>query len=64
MYCYLAGIEGTEYPDLKIRNCLDEEKIKELIAGREYFSTGNHAINRPMINILNSLYPEKSKYEI
>lgn len=64
IYCYLAQIEGTEYPDMKIRSYLTEQTIKNMISGRPYFSTGNHSMNGQMIKVLNELYSNKSKFEI
>lgn len=63
IYCHREGIEGSEYPDLKIRTPLPEKKIKQLIEGREYFSTGEGAMNRDMFRVLNNIYPQKSKFE-
>lgn len=63
IYCRVNNIKGTDYPDLKIRTYLSEHKIKNLIAGRPYFSTGNNAINSSMIKVLNDLYPTKSRFE-
>ncbi len=62
-YCHINGIEGEDYPDLKFRTKLSEQKIREAIKGRPYFSTGNYAINQPMLNVFESLYPNKSKFE-
>lgn len=63
IYAFLHSIEGTDYPDLKIRVHYTYDTIKRLIAGRPYFSTGNYSINHDMIKVLNELYPLKSKYE-
>lgn len=73
VYGYLAEYDGKycrdkdftikEYPDLKIREPLRENKIRELIKGRQYFSTDDGAINRDMVKVLESIYPFKSKYE-
>lgn len=63
VYCFIAGIEGTEYPDLKIRTQLQEQQIKQLIEGRPYFSTGNYSFNRAVINVLEEIFPNKSIYE-
>lgn len=63
IYALLAGIEGTEYPDLKIRTPLLEKQIRQQIEGRQYFSTGNSSFNKAMINVLEGLFPAKSKYE-
>jgi hypothetical protein len=62
-YCHLNQIKGTDYPDLKIREPLTKEPILKLIEGREYFSTGDAAISPGMLQVLNTLYPNKSYYE-
>lgn len=62
IYCRLNGIEGEYYPDLKIRRLIYEKELRELIKDRPYFSTGD-VLDKPVINVLNELYPEKSKYE-
>lgn len=63
IYCHNNGIEGVEYNDLKIRGPQHEKSILEMIDGRPYFSTDNGAVNTSMIKVLESLYPNKSKYE-
>lgn len=63
IYAMHACIEGTEYPDLKIRSLVYEEPLRKLLEGRPYFSTSNTAMTKPTITVLNELYPEKSKYE-
>lgn len=63
IYCHRQGIEGEEYPDLKIKIPMYERKIKRLIEGRDYFSTGEGGMNRDMFRVLESIYPSKSKFE-
>lgn len=63
LYCHYAGIKGTEYPDLKIRWPKPLHEIKLLTTGRQYFSTGNPAINEDMIAFLEETYPDKSHFE-
>jgi len=63
LYCHYAGIQGTEYPDLKIASKLSISHIREATNGREYFSTGNFVINTDMITFLEETYPDKSKFE-
>jgi len=63
IYCHLNNIQGAEYPDLKIRVPLTAEKIQSLIKDRLYFSTGDLAMAPGMIKVLESLYPDKSKFE-
>lgn len=62
IYCHLHGIHGTEYPDCKIRNLTYEKELRALLKDRLYFSTGN-VMNKPMITILDELYPDKSQWE-
>lgn len=63
LYCHYAGIKGTEYPDLKIRIALTLDQIKFTTHGREYFSTGNHCMNKDMLQFLEETYPGKSQFE-
>jgi hypothetical protein len=64
-YSWFVGGIAMEYPDLKINQPLPPSKIKELITGRSWFSVGNKAfdIGGGMANVLQELYPNKSKYE-
>lgn len=64
IYAMHACIEGTEYPDLKIKTNLIEAEIRKLIAGRPYFSTGNYCINKDMVIVWESLYCSKSNFEL
>jgi hypothetical protein len=63
IYCFLAGINGTEYPDLKIRHAPSYIEIKQRTKEREYFSTGDYAVNGNVIAFLDETYPHKSKFE-
>jgi hypothetical protein len=60
-----SPVPGIRYPDLKINQPLPAEKIKELIAGRHWFSIGNKALDvgSGMAAVLEELYPNKSSYE-
>lgn len=53
-----------EMPDLKINQLLSKEAIKELIKDRLFFSTSTNGMKKPMIELLNELYPKPSKYEL
>jgi len=64
IYCHLNNIKGEDYPDLKVRVPLQTTQIVNLINGRPYFSTGDNAINQAMMNVLETLYPNKSRFEI
>jgi hypothetical protein len=63
IYCHVNEIKGEDYPDLKIRVPMQNTQIVNLIKNRPYFSTGDCAVNGPMIKVLETLYPNKSKYE-
>lgn len=64
LYCVQNGITGEYYSDLKIRRIESAEGIKSAIDGRKWFSTGDRVFKLcPMMDIMNELYPEKSKYE-
>jgi hypothetical protein len=65
-YSWFVGGIAIEYPDLKINQPLPPAKIKELLAGRHWFSVGNKAfdIGGGMEKVLLELYPNKSKWEV
>lgn len=63
-YCSLNGVKGTEYPDLKINQPMTYDEIKEAINGRPYFSTGEKGRSSALTQVMQELYPKKSKYEI
>ena len=63
LYCHYAGIKGKEYPDLKTRLPLNYEQIKTITRGRNYFSTGDHCMNKDMLAFLEETYPTKSQFE-
>lgn len=60
-YRSLTPYDGRHMDDLKIGQWMPKEEIKNLIKGRLFFSTGT--LFTPMIELLNELYPDKSKYE-
>lgn len=63
LYCHYAGIKGTEYPDLKIRIPQNIQQLKTITKHREYFSTGNHCMNKDMLVFLEETFPDKSHFE-
>lgn len=64
LYCVMNGIKGEYIDDIKIRMPLKANEIKEQIAGREWFSIGDRCFKEGgMMDVLNELYPNKSKYE-
>ena len=56
-------IEGVETKDLKINSSLREWTIREAIEDRICFSVGDYGVTNSMLEVLNSLYPDPSKYE-
>lgn len=64
MYCVMNGIEGTCVSDIKIRMPIKADVIKELIAGRSWFSIGDRCWTEGgMKEVLQTLYPTPSNYE-
>lgn len=62
-YCNYLRTSGVEIKDLKITVPMTEQNIWNLIEGREYFSIGDQGFTQNMLNVLNALFPNKSKYE-
>jgi hypothetical protein len=62
-YCAHNKITGEFYPDCKIMSPMNEVQIWSRINGRMYFSCGDMGINEDFKKVLQSLYPQKSKYE-
>jgi hypothetical protein len=64
LYCVMNGIEAEKVEDLKIRMPLKADEIMRLINGRGWFSIGDRCFTEGgMKDVLNNLYPLKSKYE-
>lgn len=63
-YCYLNGIEGELFTDLKIAGPMKKEEILKLLEYRQVFSTGSGAYTGEMEKALKSLFPRPSKFEI
>lgn len=60
----MNGIGGEYTTDIKIRMPLKANEIKEQIAGRKWFSIGDRCFTEGgMKEVLEGLYPLKSKYE-
>ena len=53
-----------EMKDFKINQLLSKEAIKELIKDRLFFSTSTNGMKKPMIELLNELFPNKSRWEL
>jgi hypothetical protein len=64
LYCVMNGIDGEYMDDIKIRMPLTADEIKQAIAGRKWFSIGDRCFAPGgMMDVLNELYPNKSKHE-
>lgn len=64
LYCVMNGIEGEYTEDSKIRLPLLGNEICGHIAGRKWFSIGDRCFQPGgMWDVLNELYPNKSRYE-
>jgi hypothetical protein len=65
LYCVMNGIEGEFMDDIKIRMPLKADDINQAIAGRSWFSIGDRCwAEGGMKEVLQTLYPNKSKYEL
>jgi hypothetical protein len=63
LYCVMNGIQGEFMFDLKIRMPLTCSSIMELLHGRSWFSIGDRCFSDGMKEVLQTLYPIKSRYE-
>lgn len=64
LYCVMNGIEGEYTEDSKIRLPLLGNEICGHIAGRKWFSIGDRCfVPGGVMDVLNELYPNKSRYE-
>lgn len=59
----LKASRVSEYTDCKISGPMTKDEIKAKIAGSTYFSTSPQGMSDTMVEVLNELYPEPSKYE-
>lgn len=62
-YNSLSQFNTEEYADLKISEPLTSSQIREQLTGRAWFSIGDKAFNGEIVDVLQDLYPLKSKYE-
>ncbi len=62
-YCNALGIQGEYMTDCKIDQLLSKEAIKELIKDRLFFSTGSNGVREPMKELLQEMFPNKSRWE-
>jgi len=64
LYCNRWGIKGEDMKDLKFGKPFKREEIRKAIEGRTFFSISEPGTNESMMDILQGLYPEKSKWEV
>jgi hypothetical protein len=65
LYCVMNGIEGEFMYDIKIRMPLKADNIMNMVQGRSWFSIGDRCWTEGgMKEVLQTLYPSKSKYEL
>lgn len=50
--------------DPKISGKLDPDELKKFTEGKRFFAIGDDAVNRPLMDFLHELYPDKSRWEI
>ena len=63
LYCNFNGITGEYFKDCKINERLSKEQVLNAINNRHYFSMGENGISKGLLDVLEELYPNKSKYE-
>ena len=64
LYANAAGITGTPATDIKIYTPKTRTALQRKLKDAPFYSTNEHAINEFMKDMLQELYPEKSKWEI
>jgi hypothetical protein len=62
-YAAMNNFPGEEIDDLKFKSKNFYEAIKNLIKDRHFFSVSDVGFKPPLIDVLNEIYPNKSKYE-
>jgi len=60
---FFNSAEGEEITDCKINHPMSKMAIEDRIKGRTFFSTGPNGMRMQMMNLLNELFSEKSKWE-
>lgn len=61
---YCKGVEGEFMEDLKLNAPYHISRIWQKLEGRLFFSTGNYSMTPDMIEVLETLFPNKSRYEM
>jgi len=63
MYCQSLNPDGEELQDCKIGQPMTKAEVLQKIDGKLFWSTGPQGMSDEVIEILNEIYPNKSKYE-
>jgi hypothetical protein len=63
LYCNKYAVKGEDMKDLKFGKPFKREEIRKAIEGRTFFSISEPGTNESMMDVLNNLYPDKSKWE-
>lgn len=63
IYCNTMGFFGLQLEDCKILKRTDIEILQETIKNKKFFSISDSAIGDSLGQLLNNLFPEKSRYE-
>jgi hypothetical protein len=61
---HLCGDSGEPMKDLTIMRLFSKEALEELIKDRLFFATTTNGTKKPMIKLLNELFPNKSRWEL
>lgn len=64
LYCNVQNIVGVYEPDIKIRRAKTTEMLIPFLNGKKVFSVDDTALNYDLMNYFETLFPEKSKYEL
>lgn len=64
LYGNTFKVEGIYEPDCKINQCSSIADCRNIIDQRKLFSIGDNAINAEFTQLMNSLYPNPSRWEI
>jgi len=64
LYCNRWAVKGEDMKDLKFGKPFSREQIRKAIDGRIFFSVSEFGTNESMNDVLNELFPDKSKYEV
>jgi len=63
-YCNSLQLDGVFMDDCKIDQLMSKEGIYDRITGKMFFSTGSNGVREPMKQVLEELYPVKSRWEV